>query len=326
MTALAKPFATLRVVAWSGKQIRNPGIYSGIPLDTYHAGNICVEPSISSTGLRKIYNPSPFAQSSPAHYWAESPYNPVRVEDEGEESRSMILGRAAHHLLFGEKDFQSKFALTPATVNGVPWSGNAKQCKLWLKEQRDLGITVISKTQLKAIVRIAEELAKEPMVQNGLLNGLIEHSIFWKHRTGIWLKSRPDALPNESLDFVDLKLTQSVMWPAMQAAIREYGYYMQAGLTAMGIKAVLGVPMNSLTYVFVESTEPHCIEIVTLKESEIARGIEACEIAIARFNTCWTQKRWPGPRGDRADARYIEMSEIDRKRVDDQIALDRKAI
>jgi hypothetical protein len=320
--ALTKTLAALNPIPWNGNPIRSPGVYSGIPLDRYHEGDMCIEPSMSSSGLRKLYSPSPFVKASPAHYWMRSPYNPERIED-AEETEWMILGRAAHHLLFGEKDFDQVFVTRPATINGETCNRVTRQGKLWHKQQDDLGLSVISMNQLKAVKGIARELMKEPLVQHGLMNGLIEHSWFCKHRSGLWLKIRPDATPNDSLDYVDLKLTKSVMWSDLQRTIRDYGYFMQAGLTAMVVRAVLGQPINSYTLVFAESTEPHCIEIVTLKENEIQRGIAACEVAIGKFLECWRNKCWPGPRGNRADAQYIEMSEFDQKRMDETLAMDR---
>jgi hypothetical protein len=241
----------------------------------------------------------------------QSPYNPQRIVEE-DESDALVLGRAAHHLLFGEADFRSIFALRPLTINGEAWHGSKTICKLWLKQQREVGFTVITPDQLKAVKGIARELQKEPLVQNGILNGAIEHSWFFKHRrTGIWLKMRPDASPNDSLDFVDLKLTRSIMWPDLQRSIRDYGYFMQAGLTALGIREITGQPMNSYTLVFAESSEPHCIEIVTLKPEDIKRGIDACEIAIDKFARCMAANRWPGPRGDREDAQYIDVASQD---------------
>ena len=324
MPALAKTFAKFDVREWDGEPISMPGIYSGVPMERYHEGGICVERSISSSGLRKLYSPSPFVKASPAHYWAESPYNEQRDEDENEESRSLIRGRAAHHWLFGEKDFWKVFVRRPDTVNGVACNRRTADGKLWHKKQKERCLTVVSKDDLWAINRIAQELAKEPLIQAGILNGAIEHSWCWKHRSGIWLKIRPDASPNDSFDFVDLKLTKSILWPDLQRTIRDYGYFMQAGLTAMGVRAITGQPLNSFSLVFCESSEPHCIEIVTLKENEIQRGIDSCEIAIARFNKCWSENRWPGPRGDRADAAYIELTDFDQKRMDEQLTLDRK--
>jgi len=329
MTALVRTISKFQPQEWTGEQIKNPGVYSGIPLERYHDGDICVEPSVSSSGLRKLYNPSPYVKASPAHYWMNSPYNEERIED-SEETEWMVLGRAAHHLLFGEKDFSQIFVARPATINAESWHASKTICKLWLKEQEKKGLTVITMGQLKAIRGIARELAKEPLIidpdgkRSGILNGLIEHSMFAKHRSGLWLKIRPDAMPNDSLDYVDLKLTRSIMWPDLQRSIRDYGYFMQAGLTAMVVQDVLGQPLNSYTLVFAESTEPHCIEIVTLKENDIQRGIQACEVALAKFVQCWEAKRWPGPRGDREDAQYIELGEFDQKRMDEQLALDRK--
>jgi hypothetical protein len=323
MAALAKTFAAFKPRKWNGKKIGVPGIYSSIPIEDYHS-DICVEPSVSSSGLRKLYNPCAWVKASPAHYWMGSPYNPTRVEEE-EESADLILGRAAHHLLFGEKDFREVFNLRPAMINGEAWHGNKTICKLWLQQQAEAGLTVITPDQLKAIKGIARELKEDVLIKKGILNGLIEHSWVWKHRrTGLWLKIRPDATPNDSLDFVDMKTTKSIMWPDLQRSIRDLGYFMQAGLTAMGVKEITGQQMNSFTFVFCEKIEPHCVEIVTLKENEIKRGIDACEIALDRFAKCWKEKRWPGPRGDRADAQYIELSELDQKRIDETLALDRK--
>ena len=318
---LVKTITALNVQEWDGEPIKRPGVYSGIPLDLYHSADICVEPSISSSGLRLIYSPFPWVKASPAHYWCQSPYNPDAEEDV-DEKEAFILGRAAHHLLFGEAAFHELFVVRPLTINGEAWHGNKTICKLWLEKQRDAGLCVLTPDHLKRIKGIARELGKEPLVNNGLLNGYIEHSWFFKHRTGVWIKVRPDATPNDSLDFVDLKLTKSVMWPDMQRTIRDYGYYMQAGLTAMAVKAIIAQPVNSYSYVFAENEEPHCIDFVTLKENEIQRGVEACEIAINRFAKCMRENRWPGPRGDRADAQYIEMNEADQKRIDEALKLD----
>jgi hypothetical protein len=323
MTDLVRAFAKLQVRQWDGEPIKYPGIYSGIPLERYHEGDICVERSISSSGLRKLYNPSPFVKASPAHYWMNSPYNPKHNAEDTEESKALIRGRAAHHKLFGQQDFEKVFVRRPDTVNGFPCTKQNKHGKAWYAKQKRLGLTVVTKDDLIAIDRIAQELTKEPLIRAGILNGYVEHSWFWKHKSGIWLKIRPDASPNDSLDFVDLKLTNSVLWPDLQRTVLSYGYFMQAGLTAMGVRAITGQPLNSFSLVFCESSEPHCIEIVTLKEGEIARGIDSCEVAIAKFNKCWSENHWPGPRGDRADARYLELSDFDQKRMDEQLTLDR---
>ena len=62
----------MNIVRWDGKPITENGIYSHVPFETYHGDPIRSallfgdEPSISSSGLRKIVT------ESPAHYWAGS--------------------------------------------------------------------------------------------------------------------------------------------------------------------------------------------------------------------------------------------------------------
>lgn len=322
MTELVKTIAKLEPQKWSGAPISMPGIYAGIPMDAYHSAKLCIEPSISSSGLRKIYNPCPWVKASPAHYWCSSYYNPNAIE--ADENSGMIVGRAAHHKLFGQAHFEREFIVKPATINGETCNRVTRQGKLWHLRQEELGLTVISKTEYDAINGIANQLMNDSLIKQGLLNGWIECSWVWKHPSGLWLKMRPDASPNASLDFVDLKLTRSIMWPDIQRSIRDYGYFMQAGMAAMGVKAITGQPLNSFTLVFAENIPPYCIEIVTLKENEIKRGVDACEIAIAKFRKCWDAKRWPGPRGDREDAQWIELSDADQKRMDEAMEMDRK--
>lgn len=303
------------VKKWSGRKIGMPGVYAGIPLETYHAADICVEPSISSSGLRTIFS------KSEKHYWCTSPLNPKRIEPE--ESEAFIFGRAAHHRLLGEADFKKLFVIRPETLGGEKWHGQRTACKLWLKDHRDKGYTVITPAQIETIDAMRASLIEEPLIQAGILNGDIERSWFWKdEKTGIWLKWRPDASPNDSLDFADLKSTTSVDYEDLQYAIRDYGYYQQAGLGAELCQRILNKPMNSFSLVFVEKKPPHCVQIVTLKEDDIARGMKANRIALDRFAKALASNVWPGPGGGQTDARYIGLREHDAKKIDRMLSVE----
>lgn len=302
----------IKTKKWSGKQIGMQGIYSGVPIDRYHSGDICIEPSISSSGLRTIFN------ESPKHYWAFSPYNPKRYKDD--ETDALLLGRAAHHLLFGQEKFLKEYAVRPDVLGGEKWHSNRTACKIWLQDRAKEGLTVVTAAQIETIKGMAEAMMEEPLVKAGILNGLIEHSWFWKDKeTGVWLKVRPDATPNASLDFADLKTTASVLWNDLQRTIRDNAYYQQAALVAEACKEVVGKPMNSFTLVFVEKKPPFCVAIVSLKENDIERGMKANRVAIDTFADCMKSGKWPGPGGGYEDARYIELPEWDQKRIDEKI-------
>jgi hypothetical protein len=314
----------LNVRKWNKKPIDMPGAYSSIPIAVYHSAEITVEPSISSTGLRAIYNPVSYEQTSPAHYWVNSPYCPRRIEKK--ESESIILGRAAHHLLFGEAKFKEMFSIRPEIVNERPWQGNRLECKGWLKDQAAAGKTVVTVEQVEKIKWIAENLQAEPMVKAGLLNGLIEHSAFAKDpETGVWLKIRPDAMPSASLDFVDMKICASIMDRDIQRSIEGFGYFQQGALVQTVMKLITGADINSFTLVFCESSPPHCIKIRTLKPHEIKRGEDVNRIGLRKFAKCWQEKRWPGPDDGHMDAAYVELSDWAGKRIDEMVAEEMKA-
>ena len=305
--------ATLKVVPWDKKPIKNPGIYSDVPLQIYHSANICIEPSISRSGLRTIWD------ESPAHYWCRSPYNPHRIEDE--ETEALITGGAAHHLLFGQERFDREYVVKPATVNGELCNRVTRQGKLWHERERGgLNRTVITKAQLDTIKGMSDSLLEHPLVQAGILNGLIEHSIFAKEPvSGLWLKARPDCIPTDSLDMADLKTCRSVQHHHLVWAIRDFGYTQQAGLLNMLCRAVLGQSLNSYSLVFVESKPPWCVRVVSIKPHEIERGERQCLGALRIFSECMASGHWPGPGGDQTDAEYIELDQRSQEAADERL-------
>lgn len=281
--------------------ITENGCYS-LSLDAYHA-QPCDGPSISSSGLRKIF------RESPAHYWVTSSLNPDRIEEP--ESAAFVLGRAAHHLLLGEDDFSTLFIARPAKWDS--WRTN--DAKAWREEQEDEGRTVLLPSQLDQIRGMARALAAHPLVRAGILNGRIEQSLIWKDKdTGVWLKARPDAIPNDSGDYADLKTTVSVRTEALERTLADFNYGQQGALIAEGHRIVFGTPVSSFSLVFVEKDPPWCVRVITLKDDDLARGHRQNMAALKLFATCLRQKQWPGP--GRADAEYLGIPEWEQKRID----------
>ena len=293
-----------------------PGIISGMPISFYHSAKCCIEPSVSSTALRKIF------LRSAAHYWQTSYYNPHATEDE--QTKAMILGGACHFLLFGQPNFAKHYVVHPTELGGQKWHGSRAVCKAWLNLQRQKRLTVISPNDIEKIKGMARALINDPAVRDhGALNGLIEHSWFWKDReTGIWLKVRPDASPQGSLDFIDLKKTHSVLPNDLQRSIREYGYFMQGALVGEACEQILHQKMQTFSLMFVEDTPPHCVELVTLKDhaapgdiSDLDCGRQANREALRTFARCLKSGVWPGPRGDRVEPKFIEMRSYAREDI-----------
>lgn len=296
----------------AGEIVTAPGVYL-MPLDWYHDQS-CDGPSASSSGLRTIFG------ASPAHYWISSSLNPDRIEEE--PSEALILGRAAHHLFLGEREFSSIFVIRPDQApDGRAWNGNNLTCKSWFADQKAAGLTVLKPEQVEQIKGMRAGLERHPLVQAGILDGAIEHSLIWRdEETGVWLKARPDAIPNASGDFADLKTTADVTPRGIQKAIDDGRLDMQAALVKWGAKAVLGIEMNEFSLVFVEKTPPHCVEIRTVRPDDIREAEEDLRAALRLFARCVKENHWPGPGGSRSDAAYISVSEFTRKRAADRRA------
>lgn len=290
---------------YTGQKISAPGMYDRVPMEAYHS-DLCAGPSISSSGLRTIFN------ESPAHYWVSSYLNPERIVPK--DTDAFILGRAAHHLLLGEDDFSTLFICRPDQWDS--WRTN--DAKKWKAEQEQHGRTVLLPSQLDQIRGMAKSLAANGLIKYGILNGDIEQSLVWPdEETSTFLKARPDAIPNDSGDFADLKTCFSVSDDALRRTLAECSYHQQAALVAEGWRVVTGRPITSFSLVFVEKSPPYCSRVVTLKDCDLERGAKQNRLALRTFAQCLQSGEWPGP--GRADAEFIELPEWAQTRIDAQL-------
>jgi hypothetical protein len=313
----------MKAVRWNGKQITEPGIYVGVPIGLYHSGKLCDQPNISSTALRTIFN------QSEAHYWCRSPYNLDRIDDTN-DSASLILGRATHHLILGEPRFRAEFAITPSETKDAkgkmqPWSMRFDSAKEWVAARKSEGFTVITQEQAENIKGIADRLKREPLVANGVLDGLIECTLAARDpETGVWMLARPDVVPTDSADFTDLKTTPSVIYSDLVRTIGEYGYHQQGALVAEVYETLTGEPIKTFSLYFVESKPPYCARMVILRENDLALGRLQNRNAIRRFVKAMNAGRWPGPGGDQEEVQEIEISGDRRARI--MAALERSQL
>lgn len=297
---------TLPIRDWDGKKISEPGAYRDVPMSFYH-GDPCVGPSISSSGLRTIFI------QSPKHYWNTSIYNPNR--EELEQTEAIILGRAAHHLLLGEADFSRHF------VEAKYSEFRTKEAKQWKAEQLLDGLTVLTEKQIEYIKGMAESLAAEPIVQGGILNGHVEISMFWQDaETGIWLKARPDVIPNDSGDVADAKCVADVSDAGIERGLGERGYHQQGALVGEGLQETLGIAMEHFTLVYIEAKRPHSVRFDEIAPDEIAAGVAENRAALRLFRRSLDTGYWPGPKSIQGDGGFVRRTSWSQKRAADRLA------
>jgi hypothetical protein len=245
---------------------------------------------------------------------------------EPEDKAHFTVGRAAHHLMLGEPFFAKVFCVQPSEYPDKKsgevkkWTYAAAYCKEWREQRRKEGRSSLTAADVEVIKGVAVALGQHPLVRAGALNGLIERSIFWRDKdTGIWLKARPDAIPGDGGDFVDLKTTaRKVLWHELVRELGEYNYHQQGALICRAAREVLGIERPTFTLVFVEKKPPHCVRVVTVKDHELERGEKQNRMALDLMAKCLKDKKWPGP-GDTQDAQAIELSESRRSLIDERL-------
>ena len=287
-------------------QVTENGAYR-LSMALYHSQSVCPGPSISSSGIRKIVNESPW------HFWTSWEGNPDRYP-EAETSDALILGRAAHALILGDEVFDDHFAYVPEGAPKRPtatqiaafekkgfWSDAAKDGAEWWSafDAKAKGRALLSEQQVQHIMFMAENLRKCPEAIEALTGGLTEVSLIWQDEiTGVWLKSRPDVIPDNGFDFGDLKTfaprTKSIQ-RAVHQAITDNGYAMQMALAIMGAEAVFGTTAQECVLVMAQSNPPYTITPVRLDEDALYWARVMCRHGIDTFAKCLETGHWPMP-------------------------------
>ena len=325
----------MEVIDWNGKPIKKPGVYRRIPLAKYHSQDICDGPSVSSTNLRRVLECN---GGSPAHFWDEWSGNPNGAEPE--EKDHHVLGRAAHHLILGEPNFRKHYIDRPLEFND--WRSAASRD--WREAAEARGFTVVTQKDLEIIVGMARSIentilrpdddSEKEMVVRELLGGKIECSFIWFDKpSGLWIKSRPDAVPSDSGQFVDLKTCTSVQYRDMASAVTDWSYHQQAALVAEGARICAGISPADFSFVllFCEKKRPYCVRAVEMKQDQIALGIMQNRHALWLIARGLREKRWPGPGGNRQIEHvdlhkyYQDNAEHELGVIENMIELERKA-
>lgn len=310
----------MEVIQWDGKQITEPGIYVGIPMQSeyeddadgnpvrvslgYHDFEICDGPSISSGIMRAT------EQMSMDEVWLKFPGNPDRKDESDKEHFSR--GRARHTLFLGEGGFAKEFVIQPATypagatypstdgTEDKKWTGAATWCKAWKAAQKAAKRSILPPDEMEDIKGAAGKLNQHPEIRDGgILNGLIEHSIFWKDPvTGLWLKARPDVIPTDSAMIVDYKGAADVSYRAIEKALDDRGYGQQLALIGEGMREVAGIEITDYVLVFQKWVAPWSVNVKPVAGEAIQYGAMQNRRAINRIAEALKTGIWPGPDDD----------------------------
>jgi hypothetical protein len=287
-----------------GDRISEPGAYR-MPMSVYHT-QCCPGPSFSSTGIRKA------ALQSALSFWKTSDLNPQRYPPK-EESEYLILGKAAHCLILGDEVFAENFVYVPEDAPRRPtapqiaaferngfWSDAALAGgEYWAKfDHEAAGRSLLTAEQVTRIGYMAENLEALPEARAALVGSMTEVSLIWQDEvTGLWVKSRPDCIPDNGIDFGDLK-TFSPKGPDLilsaQRAVTDNGYFVQMAMACIGAEQVFGTTADRCALIFCQTSEPYEAVPLMLDEEALHWGRVMYRDGLDKIAHGLKSGEWPG--------------------------------
>lgn len=273
-----------------GEKITSPGIYE-MPLEWHHS-DCCDGPSVTSTNLRKM------ELETPQHMYDSWSGNPDRDPDAGKkllEADYFRFGRAAHLKVLEPQLYKDRIAVRPDIYD----SWRTKDAKKWLADIEAMHqYTVLTPDEEARVMGAVRAINANPAFSEGILGGMVEASMVWRDkRTGIWIKSRPDSIPNQAA-MTDLKFMDDASPRAVDRAIRTLGYDMQLALGGIGFFKLTGVTIDTFFLMAVESKRPHAIHIPTLSTNAVYWSRVRIRRALDRIAKCLQDNYWPAYEAD----------------------------
>lgn len=265
--------------------IEKPGAYEGIDNDLYHRVEICDAPSISSTGLKIIES------KSPQHYWYQSPLNPARPQPE--QKRHFNVGKAVHDLiLLGDLFPKNYFILPDGYDERLKQWREVKQAR---KHAEKKGIPVIYHREGEMVEAIAEAVSKDDLARLLLTSGTPEMTVAAKDpKTGVWMRCRPDLLPDTTEIIPDIKTTINAHPSAFEDQATNLGYFQSAAFYLDVIEEALGAAASKRKFLLIaaEKEPPYPVQLYQLDDEAIQNGRMVNRRALNIFAECLRTGNW----------------------------------
>lgn len=268
--------------------ISTPGVYE-VPFAEYHGKEICDGPSISSSGLRSI-------TKCPLKYWYNSNLNPDRPKES--DAPHFAVGKAAHDLVLDGVGWPDRYHVLPAGFSMAATKKFAKE--IAEKEAAEAaGKTILRAQDYDVVIGMAAAIKQHP-IHKALGRGKAEQTICWKdEETGVWLRCRPDFLPDDNRFVPDYKTTASAHPDDFSRDVTNFGYHQQAALYLDGIAAVFGQNEARQFYFIAQEKEaPYVVQPFALDFDAVEWGRRLNRKAIRTFAECLKSNVWPAYSGD----------------------------
>lgn len=278
----------------SGPIISERGAYPGISEHDYHSNALLLPgPSLSASGAKLLL------EKSPAHFFHQSALNSDRVSN---DAPHFAVGRAAHAMILLGGDWKQHYHVTPPGFSRAKTVAIAEEISA-ADYAISKGKTVIRHEDMALVERIADKIGANEAARHALMRGVPEMTLAWQDElTGVWLRARPDFLPQSCIDGEDIRIVTDLKFMSgahcsprkFSKAMDDFGFYLAAAHYGEGIKQIYGKYPTGFVFVVVEKDEPHTVSLYYPPPEDIERGRLMMRQAINVFAECVKRNQWPG--------------------------------
>lgn len=259
-------------------RVTRPGIYTGMPDETYHSDPVPAAwgGSLSSTGARRILQ-------CPARFAHDRAHPPP-------SKKTFDLGKAAHLLVLGAG---------PPLAVGTWDAWTTSEAKAFRASAVAAGQVPLKPAEYQQVYDMAAALRRHRLARALLSRGRPEVSLFWTDDpTGAWCRARLDWLPRprdgRRLIVTDYKTSTSADPDDFRRSAASYGYPTQAAFYLAGVRALGLNPDPAFMFVVQETTPPYLVSVVELDAEAADAGAARARRAIDLFARCTRDRAWPG--------------------------------
>lgn len=238
---------------------------------------------------RDAYNKIPAVNFSLLKLYLQSPahfqYAFEHQEEDTEETKALMMGKAIHTLILEPDKFKDRFTFIdfeerPVKINskGGPADYRTKANAEWKVFMKDAAIAsgktmLDSKEDFDTILRMGESVKSNKAASALLKECSNEQVIEWTDKeSGVKCKGIVDFNNVTKSIHGDLKSMESAHPSAIGNYIQKWGTHIQMAFYADGLEAIHGKPFNTSFIIAIEKAAPNICQPYYMNENAIEAG------------------------------------------------------
>jgi hypothetical protein len=251
------------------------GLFYDMPEGDYRSAQ-----AIAGSDAKHILPPK-----TPAHYAAH-----MAGETKRELSKAMLLGTMAHLAVLEPSKLDTAFVERPEGID--------LRTKLGKEWKESVGsMPVLDQDEARAVRGIRDSIAANKAARELLAETQSEVALFAKHRTGLWIKGRVDALKVESdmnSVIVDVKTTSAgADYNTFSRQAASLNYHVSAAWYSH-LAGLNGLPPARFYWVAVEVAPPYAVAVYEIHPDALDLGVGMMNDALGLIAQCEDDGVWPG--------------------------------